>query len=131
MCSSPHLPFSEYPCARAEPPAPFVATRPHIFHAESDMPGQLPSVPPPSRSPQSKNIVICCDGTGNEFGPHNSNVVRIYTTLDLNDDTRQVAYYHPGVGTMGAPTARNWVEKQWSVLTGLAFGVGFRDNVFD
>lgn len=78
-----------------------------------------------------KNIVVCCDGTGNEFGPRNSNVVRIYTALDLTDETQQVAYYHPGLGTMGAPSARNVVDKQWTRLTGLAFGAGFRDNVFD
>lgn len=78
-----------------------------------------------------KNVVLCCDGTGNEFGPNISNVVRLYTTLNLDDDTRQVAYYHPGVGTMGAPTARTRLEKQWTRLTGLGFGAGFRDNVFD
>jgi uncharacterized protein (DUF2235 family) len=51
-----------------------------------------------------KNIVICCDGTGNEFNPQsNSNVVKLYSTLVINQD--QVCYYHPGVGTMGAPTA--------------------------
>jgi hypothetical protein len=26
----------------------------------------------------AKNIVICCDGTGNEFGEQNSNVVKLY-----------------------------------------------------
>lgn len=81
--------------------------------------------------PTCKNIIICCDGTGNEFGFTNSNVVRLYTSLDLSDETKQVAYYHPGLGTMGAPTARNAIEKQWTRLTGLAFGGGFRDNVFD
>ena len=88
-----------------------------------------PAPPAPQSTP--KNIVICCDGTGDEFGPTNSNVVRLYTTLDLDHQTAQVAYYHPGVGTMGAPTARNRIEKQWTRLTGLAFGAGFRDNVFD
>ena len=32
---------------------------------------------------------------------------------------------------MGAPNARNRLERKWSVLKGLAFGAGFRDNVFD
>lgn len=77
-----------------------------------------------------KNIVICCDGTGNEFGTHNSNVVKLYSTLIINQQ-RQVGYYHPGVGTMGAPTARNKVSRAWSVLTGLAFGAGLLDNVSD
>ncbi len=81
--------------------------------------------------PTGKNIVICCDGTGNEFGDCNSNVLKLYTTLDLEDETRQVAYYHPGVGTMGDPGIRHWIPRKWSVVKGLAFGAGFKDNVFD
>jgi uncharacterized protein (DUF2235 family) len=77
-----------------------------------------------------KNIIICCDGTGNEFGDHNSNVVKLYGTL-IVDGRQQVAYYHPGVGTMGAPTAHNRVSKAWSVVMGLAFGAGLLANVGD
>src|SRR5215469_5813936 len=52
-------------------------------------------------TPMPKNIVICCDGTGNEFDhDHNSNVIKLYSTLII--DSAQVGYYHPGVGTMGA-----------------------------
>jgi uncharacterized protein (DUF2235 family) len=29
----------------------------------------------------AKNIVICCDGTGNEFGESKSNVVKLYKML--------------------------------------------------
>jgi len=47
-----------------------------------------------------KNIVICCDGTGEEFGDNNSNVVKIYSVLENSD--RQVTFYHPGLGTMGS-----------------------------
>lgn len=77
-----------------------------------------------------KNIVICCDGTGNEFGDHNSNVVKLYSALVV-DGKQQVGYYHPGVGTMGAPTAGNRITKAWSVIKGLAFGAGFVANVGD
>jgi uncharacterized protein (DUF2235 family) len=78
----------------------------------------------------SKNIVICCDGTGNEFGGDcNSNVVKLYSTLMIGDDQR--GYYHPGVGTMGAPTARGRIQKWWSQLKGLAFGAGLLPNVAD
>jgi len=31
-----------------------------------------------------KDIVICRDGTGNEFGDHNSNVVKLYGTLTID-----------------------------------------------
>ena len=79
-----------------------------------------------------KNIVICCDGTGNSFEkPDNdSNVVKLYGTLDFSSPD-QVGYYHPGVGTMGDPVARNKLSKAWSVVKGLAFGGGLLNNVGD
>ena len=46
-----------------------------------------------------KNIVICCDGTGNEYGRNNTSVVETYALAEKDDD--QVAYYDPGVGTGG------------------------------
>ena len=77
-----------------------------------------------------KNIVICCDGTGNEFGDNNSNVVKLYSAL-IVDGQNQIAYYHPGVGTMGSPTAHNKISKLWSKAMGLAFGAGLLANVGD
>src|SRR5579863_7294241 len=76
-----------------------------------------------------KNIVICCDGTGNEFGDANSNVVKLYTTLEVN--AAQVAYYHPGLGTMGDPNQQHRLGREWSRIKGLAFGAGFKANVLD
>jgi len=80
----------------------------------------------------SKNIVICCDGTGNGFEnpDSDSNVVKLYSTLDFSGNA-QVGYYHPGVGTMGNPMARNKTSSAWSVVKGLAFGGGLLDNVGD
>jgi len=77
-----------------------------------------------------RNIVVCCDGTGNEFGDHNSNVVKLYSAL-IVDGQNQIAYYHPGVGTMGAPNATNKLGKLWSMAMGLAFGAGLLANVGD
>jgi uncharacterized protein (DUF2235 family) len=78
-----------------------------------------------------KNIIICCDGTGNDF--HNpdtdSNVVKLYNTLHICPE--QIAYYHPGVGTLGSPNANGWLAKWWSQMRGLAFGAGLLDNVGD
>jgi uncharacterized protein (DUF2235 family) len=79
-----------------------------------------------------KNIVICCDGTGNSFEtPENdSNVIKLYSTLIFNGKD-QVGYYHPGVGTLGDPLARNRISRAWSKIVGLAFGGGLLDNVGD
>jgi uncharacterized protein (DUF2235 family) len=96
------------------------------------MPTETEMPHPPQRR---KNIVVCCDGTGNKFiddpdsNGSNSNVVKFYSTLRIHNE--QVAYYHPGVGTSGDPTARNRVENFWYRLMGLAFARGFKDNVLD
>lgn len=76
-----------------------------------------------------KNIVICCDGTGNQYGSANSNVVKLYWTLSAEE--KQIAYYHPGVGTMGSRNALSAVGKWWTRISGLAFGYGFSDNIAD
>ncbi len=77
----------------------------------------------------SKKIVVCCDGTGNEFGARNSNVVKLYEMLARNAE--QIAYYHPGVGTMGARGALTHIGKLWTRVIGLAFGYGISENVAD
>ncbi|MGH9609566.1 MAG: DUF2235 domain-containing protein [Bryobacteraceae bacterium] len=79
----------------------------------------------------AKNIVLCFDGTGNGFEDPNtdSNVVKLYSSLVI--DANQIGYYHPGVGTMGAPNARGRAGKQWSRIKGLAFGAGLLNIVSD
>lgn len=77
-----------------------------------------------------KNIVICCDGTGNEYGEFNSNVVKLYGTLVQQDDV-QKCYYHPGIGTEGSPGAHNKIEAFGSIVMGLAFGAGLLGYVGD
>jgi len=76
-----------------------------------------------------KNIVICCDGTSNEFSANNSNVVKLYQTLICGPS--QICYYHPGVGTMGARSALTAIGKWWTKVIGLAFGYGISDNIAD
>ena len=76
-----------------------------------------------------RNIVVCCDGTGNQYGAENSNVVKLYWTLSAEE--KQVAYYHPGIGTMGARNALTAIGKWWTRVRGLAFGYGFSDNIAD
>src|SRR5260370_3230046 len=75
----------------------------------------------------AKNIVICCDGTNNQYGTTNTNVVRLFTTLV--QDERQVASYHPGLGTMGAPGAWTRASQWFSRLLGQAIGRGLADDL--
>jgi uncharacterized protein (DUF2235 family) len=79
-----------------------------------------------------KNIVVCCDGTGNEFreSQHNTNVVKLFEVI-VKDPARQIAYYDPGVGTMSLPGFATWAGKWISIGLGLAFGYGITRNIED
>ena len=67
----------------------------------------------------SRNLVICCDGTNNQFGPENTNVVRLVQVLG-RDPARQHLYYDPGLGTLPEPGAWTELQKWLSKVAGLA-----------
>lgn len=62
-----------------------------------------------SASITPKNLVICCDGTGNEISQNISNVLKLYRSLRKTDKThpRQMVFYDPGVGTVTEPSTWN------------------------
>ena len=74
-----------------------------------------------------KNIVICCDGTGNEYGRNNTNVVETYVLVEK--DEGQAAYYDPGVGTGGWEYREESAELR--ALSDQATGYGLQKNVED
>ncbi len=76
----------------------------------------------------AKNIVICCDGTGNEFGDHNSNVVKLCQILVRNNPDQQI-YYDPGVGTSPVPDRHRGLRSTWAKIKGLAFAAGISENI--
>ena len=92
----------------------------------------LPSSPdrrPGGTSPLPKNIVICCDGTGNQVNDRLSNVLKLYRVLEKADD--QLVYYSPGVGTVGDYDSWQVVKQHVREFLGLATGYGLDDNVLD
>lgn len=74
-----------------------------------------------------KSIVLCCDGTGNEYGSNNTNVVDMYAPVVRDAD--QVAYYDPGIGTFS--TLGRTLGKKIGIILGQAFGYGLRENIED
>src|SRR5262245_44219444 len=77
-----------------------------------------------------KSIVLCCDGTNNQFSADDTNVLRMYRVTSKIPD-QQIAFYDPGVGTMSDSSYHTQLGKLWSMLKGLAFGTGFMDNISD
>lgn len=74
-----------------------------------------------------KNIIICLDGTGNQFKEDNSNVVKLFRSVVRNDE--QVAFYDAGVGTLADPQYRTPIGKRFSKWLGLGLGIGLLKNV--
>ncbi len=77
-----------------------------------------------------KNIVISCDGTANEFSRDRTNVVKLFFTL-VHDPLRQVAYYHPGLGTMEPPGTLTTTKRLLTKGLGLLFGWGLEADIRD
>ncbi len=77
-----------------------------------------------------RNIVICCDGTANEFARDRTNVVKLYYTLVQAAD-KQITFYHPGLGTMEPPGALTNTARAVTRTMGLAVGYGLEDDIRD
>ena len=77
---------------------------------------------------KGKNLVVCCDGTDNEFGENNTNVVRLLS-LALKQDEQQIVFYEPGLGTFPAPGAITPLYKWVTQKLGSAFGFGLSQNL--
>ncbi len=74
-----------------------------------------------------RNIVICCDGTGNEVSADETNVLRLARMVGGRDD--QIYYYDPGVGTQGAPTLDFASRQEILKILGMGIGLGLFDRV--
>ncbi|KAI0052931.1 hypothetical protein FA95DRAFT_1552809 [Auriscalpium vulgare] len=64
--------------------------------------------PPPSGQ-RGRNLVVCIDGTANQFSEKNTNVVELYSRLDK--DAEQLTYYDSGIGTYVRDS--KWSPSYW------------------
>jgi len=77
-----------------------------------------------------RNVVVCCDGTANEFAPNKTNVLKLYSVLN-QDPARQITYYHPGLGTMEPEGALGVLSRKITKTLGQAVGYGLADDIRD
>ena len=77
----------------------------------------------------SKNIVLCCDGTSNQFSEDRTNVIKLYTVLQQN--ASQVTYYHPGIGTMEPTGALTSLSRTVFKVIEMAVGWGLEYDIRD
>jgi uncharacterized protein (DUF2235 family) len=55
----------------------------------------FPRVIPPEHA--HRTLVLCFDGTGDQFDADNSNIVQLVSLLKKNDRTKQMVYYQVGL----------------------------------
>ncbi|KAF9055647.1 hypothetical protein BJ165DRAFT_1412195 [Panaeolus papilionaceus] len=56
---------------------------------------------PPNHS--HRTLVLCFDGTGDQFDDDNSNIVNFFSMLKKDDPSQQLVYYQAGIGTYTIP----------------------------
>lgn len=90
----------------------------------------------PMSRQKGRNLVILCDGTGNELGGalsdkesdiRISNVLKLYRIAEKGK--RQLVYYTPGVGTVGRVDFLFRWKQNFLGFLGLTMGYGLDDNV--
>jgi len=71
----------------------------------------------------ARNLVLCLDGTSNQYEANNTNVVKLYAMLDRAHTDQQIAYYQPGIGTMAPASVwgriRRWIVKELDLAMAL------------
>ncbi|RDX42985.1 hypothetical protein OH76DRAFT_1546730 [Lentinus brumalis] len=58
---------------------------------------------PPYHPGAPRTLVLCFDGTGDQFDRDNSNVVKFFSLLKRDDRHEQMVYYQAGIGTYTSP----------------------------
>ncbi|KHJ35656.1 hypothetical protein EV44_g0943 [Erysiphe necator] len=75
---------------------------------------------------ESRTLIICLDGTGDQFDNDNSNVVNFVACLK-KDHPRQITYYQSGIGTYNEKGLSNGVAAAIDMSFGSGLGVHIKD----
>ncbi|KAF8899389.1 hypothetical protein BD779DRAFT_1431850 [Infundibulicybe gibba] len=63
----------------------------------------LDEIIPPPHPRRHRTLVLCFDGTGDQFDDDNSNIVNFFSLLKKDDSSQQLVYYQAGIGTYTIP----------------------------
>ncbi|RDL35486.1 Uncharacterized protein BP5553_07417 [Venustampulla echinocandica] len=79
-----------------------------------------------SSSAGGRSLVICLDGTGDQFDNDNSNVVNFVACLK-KDDPSQLTYYQSGIGTYDGHGLKNGISAVVDMAVGSGLGIHVKD----
>ncbi|KAF9269485.1 hypothetical protein L218DRAFT_850151 [Marasmius fiardii PR-910] len=84
-------------------PLPGYGMKPLPVRKEGTLdPRYLPPIIPPEHL--HRTLIVCFDGTGDQFDGDNSNIVQFVSLLKKDDRSKQMVYYQAGIGTYTSPT---------------------------
>jgi uncharacterized protein (DUF2235 family) len=70
-----------------------------------------------------RTIIICLDGTGDQFDNDNSNIVHFISCLKKHSPEQQVTYYQSGIGTYDKGGLKNGIGAAMDMAVGSGLGV--------
>lgn len=85
-----------------------------------------PKKPHQRRPPQGRTIVICLDGTGDQFDADNSNIVELVSCLK-KDSPSQLIYYQSGIGTYDGGGLQGGMSASMDMAVGSGLGTHVKD----
>jgi len=77
-----------------------------------------------------RNIVLCLDGTSNQYSATNTNVIKLYAMLDRRR-IDQLSYYQTGIGTFPPPGVWGRFKRGFATRLDLAIAYLLSTHVTD
>ncbi|KAI1160795.1 hypothetical protein F5B18DRAFT_487154 [Nemania serpens] len=74
-----------------------------------------------------RTLIICLDGTGDQFDNDNSNVVHFVSCLKKHSPEQQVTYYQSGIGTYDKGGLKNGIGAAMDMAVGSGLGTHIKD----
>ncbi|KAJ7912904.1 hypothetical protein B0H13DRAFT_1613010 [Mycena leptocephala] len=88
----------------------------------------MPVIPPEH---PFRTLVLCFDGTGDQFDSDNSNIVQFFSMLPKRDRTKQMVYYQAGIGTYTSPQIATPLMSKFSKFIDEAIAWNLDAHVMD
>ncbi|KAI0322401.1 hypothetical protein OF83DRAFT_1094151 [Amylostereum chailletii] len=101
-----------------------------MAQASPSTPVTSPSLPPTMiRKPRT--IILCFDGTSNQYGEENTNVIKFHSLLKKDKVDEQICYYQPGIGTYFQPGVVSPLLHWWATVWDEAVAWYLPEHVMD
>ncbi|TFK63441.1 hypothetical protein BDN72DRAFT_826641 [Pluteus cervinus] len=116
LTSSSPTPTSEVPKPKTDPVPTIKPYQPSDY------------IPP---NPNGRTLILCFDGTGDQFDIENSNVVQLLSLLKKDDKKKQRVYYQSGIGTYDPPPGGNPITRKISKVLDIMIAWDLDRHVMD